>query len=164
MIHCFKSTKSWSIVIFRSSILPLFVTRGTSAAWTERFGISEFQMCRRNEGQCRFLLSRRARCHACTICYGFLSSSAGRVTLGLLLNGERLGTTHTSWRTNKREFFRIFGRWFDYLLFCCQVPGYPWPSKYISRITAEVEGVARCCWDQLTRLLFLRNAISRKLD
>ena len=77
------------------------------AAWTARFRISEFGISNVStkrspptEGQYRFLLSRRARCRACTICYWFLSSSAGRMTLGLLLNGERLETTPAGGQTS----------------------------------------------------------------
>lgn len=49
------------------------------------------------ERQYRFLLSRRARCHACTICYGFPVCC---VALGLLLNGKRLETTPADGQTS----------------------------------------------------------------
>lgn len=49
------------------------------------------------ERQYRFLLSRRARCRACTICYGFPVCC---VALGLLLNGKRLETTPADGQTS----------------------------------------------------------------
>lgn len=98
-------------------IVSIYYTKTSLSEWNDL----QFQTCRRN-GPDRKTISFPVK-QTCQ-----MSSLYHMLRFLCLLCGARFTfkwqtpRNDTSWRTNKREFFRIFGNWFCSLLFRCQIP------------------------------------------